>query len=251
MARILGRRGQSVLAINSDLVAGLPYSAGATRNPRPVLVDAAEKADGRWRLQEGIGPVRAIRRCSTQAPDGVRLLDCGTLADGDLDSFMASVAVFSHVVHRLHEPKTFRDWTLIGDLPAGPAPVAFGWAPYAETFLVIVEPTWQSSLTARRLLRMLRSRPGRTALVVANKVTEADRRRVDRLVEPPFMTVPADPAVADADLAGVALIDYAPSSPAVSAIGAMVQELERWSARRQPASNEADSGRSLNVPAWT
>lgn len=229
LARILARRGHSVLAVNSDLMGGLPGSLGVTRSREPALTSVVEKTeDGRWRLKEEIEPARAVREFSVAAPDGVRLLDCGDLPADDPDPLAASIVAFGEMVRALEaQASSFEDLTLVGDMPAGPAPTARDWAPFADAFLVVVEPTWKSALSARRVARIVRSRGGAPALLVANKATDSDLRSVeDYLDEPAFATVPADESVRDADRAGVAPIDHDPSSPAVRAIEAMVERLE-------------------------
>ena len=142
---------------------------------------------------------------------------------------MASVQAFYQVVHRLRRAKTFADWAIVGDLPAGPRQAAFDWAPYANVFLVLVEPTCKSILTARRIARIARSRTDVAALPVATKVGgRADRVLIERrLGEPLFGAVPADDAVRDAERAGRAVIDRAPASPAVRAVERLVDMLER------------------------
>ena len=78
LARVLARRGHRVLALDSDTLPGLSISLGAEVPDEPPLNDAAERNEkGRWRLKPGIGPVRAIQRFATDAPDGVRLLQIG------------------------------------------------------------------------------------------------------------------------------------------------------------------------------
>src|SRR3954462_14287342 len=68
LARVLARRGDRVLALDSDLMPGLAFSLGAQPPAAPPLADAAERdADGRWRLRKGIGPARAVAQYSTAA----------------------------------------------------------------------------------------------------------------------------------------------------------------------------------------
>ena len=229
IARLLGRRGQPVLAVDTDLMPGLAYSLGVEPAREGTLDGAAEKDErGRWRLKKGIGAARAVQRYALPAPDGVRLLQCGKLGVDGLDPIAGSLRACYAVIHRLDQPRTFRDWSIVGDLPAGPRQPAFDWAPYADTFLVLVEPTWKSALTARRTARIVGSRGARALLVASKSGGPADERRVSELVgEPVFGAIPADEAVATADRLGEALVDHAPSSPAALAIEALVDGLER------------------------
>jgi CO dehydrogenase nickel-insertion accessory protein CooC1 len=192
------------------------------------MSQAAEKGeDGRWRLKKGIGPVRAVKRYATDAPDGIRLLQAGKTPREGLEPIMGSVNAFYRVVHRLRRAQAFDDWALVGDLPAGPRHIAFGWAPYADTYVAVVQPTAQSALAARRVARIARMGEGVQAVFVANRVTgAADVRHVEKLIgEPVLAAVPADDAVAHAERLGVAPVDHAPGSPAVLEIERLVTQL--------------------------
>ena len=237
-ARLLARRGHRVLALDSDLMPGLARSlglGGGADVPSPLEGAAERGEDGRWRLKKGVGPVRAVRRYAVAAPDGVTLLQSGKLPPEGTGAIMSSLQAYYKVVHRLSKPRTFADWAIIGDLPAGPRQAAFNWAPFAETFLILVEPTWQSALTGRRVARVVRSREGSGAVgLVANKVADpADVGRVEDLVgEAVVGSIPADDRVREAERAGAALLDHDPSSPAARAIERLVDDLSR---REPPA----------------
>jgi CO dehydrogenase maturation factor len=228
LARVLARRGERVLALDSDMQPGLALSLGAVVPDRPPLLDAAEKGeDGRWRLRRGIGPVRAIQRFATEAPDGVLLLQAGKATSEGLGSVMPSINAFYKVIHRLDRAASLRDWVVIGDFPAGPRQPAFGWAPYAERFLVVVEPTWQSVLAARRVMRVASSRREVPFVVVVNKVERPDDVAFveRRLGAPAAARIPLDAELAAADRAGVALLDHAPGSAAAGAISLLADRL--------------------------
>src|SRR5262245_61093061 len=79
MARILAAQGKRVLALDSDLLPGLSISLGSGTDPlAPPLNQAAEQGEnGRWRLREGISVVSAVKRYTTEAPDGIRLMQIG------------------------------------------------------------------------------------------------------------------------------------------------------------------------------
>lgn len=231
LARILARRGRRVLAFDSDTMPGLARSLGIEECTEPPLRDAAERPEGgRWRMKPGIGPVTAVRRYAREAPDGVLLLQIGkwgAAVSTDRASFQASTQAYRSVVSRILEPQTFRDWALVGDTAAGPRHIAGDYAAFAETYLVVVEAGWQSVLTARRVARIARMRNGRV-VPVANKVREASDRGLieERLGEPIFGAIPFDPAMAEADRLGIALIDHAPDSPGARAIEGLIDELD-------------------------
>ena len=229
LARVLARRGHEVLTLDSDMMPGLALSLGLGLDSSAMLTDAVEKNEqGRWRLRKGIGPVRAVQRYSVRAPDGVRHLQCGKLDDAGQSAIMGSINGYYQVIHRLSRSRAFANWTIIGDLPAGPRQVAYRWAPYADTFVLLVEPSWKSALTARRIAAILRSAPGATVLPVANKIgDEADLRAVEEMLGEAVVTViPADRSVGIAERAGVAPIDHDPGSPAVRSIELLATRLE-------------------------
>jgi CO dehydrogenase maturation factor len=230
MARILAREGERVLALDSDLLPGLSLSLGLGIDPEVAapLDEAAEKDEnGRWRLKPGIGPARAVARYATEAPDGIRLLQAGKTPTEGIAPIMGSLNAYFRVIHRLDEVKSFESWTMLGDLPAGPRHIAFNWAPYARTFVVVVQPTAQSALAGRRVARIARMADGVKAVYVANRVTgRADVTHVERLVgERVLAALPADEGVAEAEHLGRAPIDHAPDSPAVAEVERLVNIL--------------------------
>ena len=115
LARVLARRGRKVLALDSDPMPGLTLSLGAEEPASPPLNDAAERyQEFRWRLKPGIGPVRAVQRFSTEAPDGIRLLTLGKADEHGLENIFGSTIAYHQVVNTIDRAKTFRDWALIG-----------------------------------------------------------------------------------------------------------------------------------------
>jgi CO dehydrogenase maturation factor len=221
MARLVAQRGERVLALDADpMPSGMARSLGTKDAPEPLLADAMERKDGGpWRLKSGIGPVTAVRRYAREAPDGVLMLQLGKITLEDHPAFLAATQAFWQLARRLDEVRTFRDWSLIGDTPAGPRQIAADFHPYADTYLVVVEPTWQSVLTARRAAKLARMREARV-LPVANKVRgDADRKLIEeRLKEPVVAVLPFDEDIKESDRLGIPLVDHAPTSRGVRAI---------------------------------
>jgi CO dehydrogenase maturation factor len=230
LARVLAQRGHRVLAIDSDPMPGLAHSLGVPEPDAPMLMRAAEKPEkGPWRLRVGIGPATVVRRYTTPAPDGIRLMQLGKADKDGLTPVQGSVNAFLQVVRRLHESKSMYDWAIVGDLPAGPRHLAAGFSPYASLYVVVVEPTSQSAMTGRRVARLARGPLGADVIFVASKISSPDeRRRVERLLgEPVDFEIPADPAVAEAERSHVAVIDAAPSSPVVRAVQRLADTIEQ------------------------
>ena len=230
LARVLARRGHRVLAIDSDPMPGMTQSLGVAEPDAPMLLQAAEKPEkGPWRLRAGIGPATAVRRYTTPAPDGIRLMQLGKSDTDGLSNVMGSVNAYLDVVRRLHEARSLYSWAIVGDLPAGPRHLAAGFSPYASLYVVVVEPTSQSAMTGRRVARLARGPLGADVIFVASKIAHPDeRRRVERLLgEPVDFEIPADPAVTDAERRHVAVIDAAPGSPVVRAVERLADTIEQ------------------------
>jgi len=229
LARLVARSGTPVLALDSDLLPGLSFSLGSGPDPvPPPLIEAAEQDEqGRWRWRWGIDAAIAAQRFATDAPDGVRLLQRGKVGRDGFAPINGASKAFWEVAHGLVEAPAFRDWTLIGDTPAGPFPTADDWAPYAEVYVVVVQPTAQSAMTARRVARIARMRSPRAIVFVANRVAGPDDvRHVERLLrEPVFASIPADEGVAAAERIGLAPLDHAPRSPTIAAIEQLAADL--------------------------
>jgi CO dehydrogenase maturation factor len=228
LARVLARRGNRVLAIDTDPMPGMAHSLGVTEPEQPLLEEAAFKPEkGPWRLKSGIGPVTAVRRYTTEAPDGVRLMQLGKADTNGLSP--ASVNAFLQLVRRMHEAPSLYEWAIVGDLAAGPRQPAAGFTPYARLYVVVVEPTSQSAMTGRRCARLARGPLGADVILVASKVRGAEeRRRVERLLgEPVDLEIPADPAVRDAESRRVAVLDAAPDSPVVQAVEQLADIIEQ------------------------
>jgi len=236
MARLVGRQGTPVLALDSDSLPGLSLSLGSGPDPaEPPLLGAVERdKSGRWGWREGVDATIAAQRFATPAPDGVRLLQRGKVASQGFAPIIGASKAFWEVAHGLVDAPAFRDWTLIGDLPAGPRQPAENWAPYAATYLVVVQPGAQSALTGRRVARLARLQsPQAAVLIIANRVQgELDVRHVEGLVgESVFASIPADEGVAAAERLGAAPIDHAPDSPTIVAIERLITSVAGSSER--------------------
>lgn len=228
LARLLAQKGRQVLTLDSDPMPGLALSLGLGEFSGASLAGAVESDEqGRWRLRKRIGPVRAVEEFSIVAPDGVRYLQGGKLGAEGMVGIIGSVNGLHQVVRGVGKARRFATWTIVGDLAGGTRHVAYEWAPYADTFVLVVEPSWKSALTASRIAKIIRSRPGATVAPVANKVVDAeDVERIEAILEAKLAAaVPLDESVREAERLGVALVDHDRCAPAVKALLALVDHL--------------------------
>jgi CO dehydrogenase maturation factor len=229
-ARTLARQGDKVLAIDSDPLPGLAFSLGLPIEYSPPIPDDAvvERKEGeegpRWRLNPDVDPFEAVERWSVEAPDGVRFLQFGKIK-GDAKNLWRSQIAFRFIINRLPAGR----WNVVGDLPGGTRQAFTGWGNWANTVLIVVEPTAKSLLSGRRLARMADLDPDnpKKVLVVASKVREPDD--VEMIAKGTGLevvaSVPWDEALAEAERRQLAPIDFAPDCPAVLAVESLVERL--------------------------
>ncbi|MGI9022934.1 MAG: ArsA-related P-loop ATPase [Acidimicrobiales bacterium] len=227
-ARALARRGTSVLAVDSDPLPGLAFSLGLESDEAPIPDDAVgERQQGeegpRFRLRPGLSAEEAVDRYAVTGPDGVRFLQFGKAREGGPALFRSQLA-FLQIVRKLPT----ESWNVIGDLPGGTRQAFTGWGSFAETVLVVVEPTAQSMLSGRRLARMaqLEDGPQRVVAIVSKAREPGDADTVSRRTGLEVVaTIPWDEALADAEKRGLAPIDAAPNCPAVEAVQSLTDVL--------------------------
>ena len=229
-ARQLARQGDNVLAIDSDPLPGLAFSLGLPIDDSPPIPDDAvvERKEGeegpRWRLNPDVDPLEAVEKWSVEAPDGVRFLQFGKVK-GDAREIWRSQIAFRFIINKLPPGH----WNVVGDLPGGTRQAFTGWGNWAQTVLVVVEPTAKSLLSGRRLARMVDLDPEnpKRVLAVASKVTEPGD--VDMIAKGTGLevvaAVPWEEALAEAERRRLAPLDFAPDCPAVLAVESLVERL--------------------------
>lgn len=222
-ARLLARRGEPVLALDSDPLPGMPYALGIAINDGPipddVVVEGPEGGE-RWVLDPQIDVETVIERYAAVGPDGVKYLQFGNLW-GPISTLQRAQHAWSQVVREV-DPKR---WHLVGDLPGGTRQAMFGWAKYANTVCVVVEPTTKSLHAAERLLNLSKATWAPEHLViVANKVADSTEigRIEERLGRPVATSLPLDAALADGDRSGRPPLDVVPDGMFALGVGALI-----------------------------
>ncbi len=227
-ARILARRGTPVLAVDSDPMPGLAFSLGLDSDEAPMPDDTVvERKEGesgpRFRLRPGLDATEAVERFAVTGPDGVRFLQFGKVRGSDTNLFRSSLA-FLQIVRELPDDR----WNVVGDLPGGTKQAFTGWGNFAQTVLIVVEPTAHSLLSGRRLARMAQmdDGPQRVVAVVSKARVPGDAELVARRTGlEVVVSVPWDEALAEAERRRQAPIDAAPDCPAVKAVESLADLL--------------------------
>lgn len=225
-ARLLARAGERVLALDSDPMPGLAFALGTPEQDDRGLPDdvVEEYQDGRvrYRLRDGLTGTQVVERYARRCPDGVHFLQLGKARGARWDNTRQHFA-FQRVIDDLPG----EGWSVVGDLPGGTRQPFMTWGRYAETYLVVVEPTPASMLTGRRLARLAATSGAPEVVAVVNRVREeSDVERVrQRTGLPVIGAVPFDPALTVADGLGRAVLDHAPDGPLAAAVGSLVNAL--------------------------
>ena len=124
-----------------------PRRRGGRGSPRRAPVGLATRP-GRGRHREpprGAVPRRACATCSSGT--------CGAPSSGSRRRSMPGA--------RSSRSSTGTSWHLVGDLPGGTRQAMFGWARYADTVCVVVEPTVKSLHTRQTAAHPLGGSMGR------------------------------------------------------------------------------------------
>jgi CO dehydrogenase maturation factor len=226
-ARVLAEAGERVLAIDSDPMPGMAFSLGLEQSDAGLPDDAVEEyeQDGRqrYRLREGLTGTDAIEQYAQRAPGGVHFMQLGKARGPQWNNRRQHFGF-----QRLLDDLPGDGWSIVGDLPGGTRQPFLTWGRYARTFLVVIEPTPASLLTGRRLARLAETARAPRVVAIANKVREpGDAERVSsRTGLNVIGSVPFDPALADADRLGKAVLDTDPDGPTATAVRSLVQTLQ-------------------------
>ncbi len=246
--RLLARSGAAVLAIDSDPMPGLAFSVGIEQTdagiPDDAVVERGEGEEGpRFRLRPGLSTAEAIERYAAHGPDGVRFLQFGKMRGRPGDLIRSQMAFF-----QIREDLADSVWNVVGDLPGGTRQPFFGWGAFAETILVVVEPTVKSLRSGRRLARLNDNQetPQRIVAVASKARADDDAEWVARGTGLEVIaTVPWDEQLALSERRGRAPVDDSPDCPAVRAVGSLLDRLAN-----EPRPNEPVARYGEDEPSY-
>jgi CO dehydrogenase maturation factor len=225
LIRQLAESGRRVVAVDADPNPNLGISLGLPRDSvetmRPILNALLES--GHTHDDPTPEPDELLSRYGVEATDGIVLVATGKI-ERPSD---ACLCCGSHnTTRQFFGQLPDDDRIVVADLEAGLNDLMWAKPGPEDTVLVVAEPSAKSVEVARRACRMAESMGVTRILAVANRATgEDDVARLREALGVEVMAVAEDPAVEKADHEGVAPYDADPSSPAMVAVGAIVERL--------------------------
>lgn len=233
LARLLAREGYNVLAVDADSNVNLASSLGIERGLAEKIIPLSDN-DALVEERTGVAPGRSygsifrmtptvddiVDKFGVTGPDGVKVLVMGTVKAADRGCMCPANALLRVLLQHLLIQR--RD-IIILDMEAGIEHLGRGTARRVDAMLVVAEPSMKSVETMHRILSLAKEIEVREVLGVGNKIGGAEEAhfieaRMKELGIPVAAKIPYDPAVAEADLLGVAPIDHDGSSAAIRAL---------------------------------
>jgi CO dehydrogenase maturation factor len=239
LARLFGKDGNKVLAVDADPSANLHTAIGITKanvskiHPISEMADLIEERTGAKPGTSGgifvVNPkVSDIPdRFAIQGPDGVKILVMGSVKPAGTGCFCPENALVRTLVSHIILD---RGEVVIMDMEAGVEHLTRGTAKAVNLMLIVVEPG-QRSLELAETIRRLSSNLGiKSIFLVANKVRnqkeeefvfkEAKAMNIELLG-----VIHYDETASLADREGKAIVDLAPNSTIVNEISEVKAEI--------------------------
>lgn len=231
LARLIGRGGHSVLAIDGDTNPNLALTLGipAERfNDVPVLPSGLlERTEDGITLKKSLAELRESH--SVAGPDHVTLLVMAHPHEEDAGTgcYCGMHATVRELIETLSDAD--EDYCIL-DTEASPEHLTRGTSKYADMMLAVVEPYFKSLETGRRMAELARGLGLDEIALLANKIrSKADLEAVEEFAGKHDLKlagmVPYDEELPEAERAEAAPLDHAPDSPAISAIGEVADYL--------------------------
>jgi len=240
LARLLGRDGLKILAVDADpsytlwSALGIPTDVAKkivplTRNETLIAerlkIRGAEAYSGFFKLNPRVDDLAA--KFAVKAPDNVSLLVAGTVDVGGSGCMCPSAALLKALMRHL---VLGTDEAFVMDMDAGIENLGRGTTQGIDALLVVTEPSRRSLEVLGKIRSLARDIDVGRVFAVGNKVTSSeDSMMIQEWVEREGLSllgdIPLDGMIKEADRRGIAPLDFDPSSPGMQAIARMKQQL--------------------------
>ncbi|MFX0168536.1 MAG: ArsA-related P-loop ATPase [Candidatus Hodarchaeota archaeon] len=239
LARLLGREGIQVLAVDADptptLASALGIPSDVARTIVPLtdndeLVEERTGMDketygGMFKLNPHVSDL--AEKFGVPAPDNVTLLVAGTVTIGGSGCMCPAGALLKALIRYLIVGS---EEAFVMDLEAGIENLGRGTSRGMDALIIVVEPGQTSINTVERIKKLAQDIGVNTVFAVANKVmdqgeNESIESTLKALHIPLLASIPFDKEIRQANIKGVAPLDFAPQSPAIQAIQSIIPKL--------------------------
>jgi CO dehydrogenase maturation factor len=236
LARVLARRGRSVLAIDADTTPNLAVTIGVPAETAMHMIELPrnmmqrqEQEDGTTKSVFVADSEQIISQYATIGPDGVRLLVMGSVNHGGAGCLCSAHGAVRGLLGEIVERgDDSRD--ILVDMEAGLEHISRGTGRHLSQFIATIEPYYRSMEVASRVTALAREVGVLDVVAVATKVRDdEDRKAIESFCAAHSMTlvgeIPFDPSLMEAERVGKTPIDHDPDSPAVQAIERLADSL--------------------------
>lgn len=244
LVRHLARAGRPVLAFDFDVNPGLERSVGPLdRDPRlpPAAVTARDGAQYGHELRPDLTPTAAALEFAATGPDGLRLLSFGRMTTAFHD-----LGTTHFALRQIADGFNGGDWDVVVDMEAGTKDVFDrSYIRFVDLLALVTDGSGVAGLVCRRLASIAREQGEPPVGLVLNRATPARRQAARELAAELGVAligeVPDDEGVRRADVAGEAVSDHAPDTPALTAVGELAAALRAHARSGATAAAAADA----------
>lgn len=241
LGRLWGRQGRPAILVDCDPSTNLASALGIeveTRTERTPLAcdhDLVEERVGvrpgksygsMFKLNPDVGDI--LDEYGMDGADGTKLLTLGTISTGGSGCFCPESALLKALMRHLVFK---RDEIIIMDMAAGVEHLGRGTAEKVDMMLIVVEPGARSVETALQVKGLGADLGINRYAAIFNKVPEgADLSVLEKRLEDEGITVighlPFDPALVEADMLDISVMDHKPGSKVERALEEMLPRIE-------------------------
>lgn len=242
IARLLGREGIRVLAIDADPNTTLATALGIPAIVAETIVPLTENEElvkertslnpktfgGMFKLNPHVEDLAS--KFGVQAPDNVNLLVAGTVKIGGSGCMCPAGALLKALIRHLIVGS--RE-AFVMDMEAGIENLGRGTTSGMDALIIVVEPGHGAFTTVARIQKLASDIGVKRLIAVANKImNEEDKTTIESVLAkrdiPLLAIIPFDTKVRMAGLLGKAPLDYASDSPAIQAIMEFIPRLQSF-----------------------
>ena len=230
LARLFRRDGKKVLAIDNDPAMNLYSAIGIKKEDFDKTIPISEQTkliEDRAGLPGGVFKVNPKvddipEKYSVSSSEGIKLIKVGTVETGDSGCMCPGNAFIKALLNHI---VLDRDDVVILDMEAGVEHLGRGTAKYVDVILIVVEPGRRSIDLAEQIKKLATELDvdQNNIFIVGNKVSNKKEEdfinaAAKKLNIEVLGLLPHDRNLIEADIEGIAILDYAPNSKLVQVL---------------------------------